>query len=260
MENFSGLRSRLGDCVVEYHDTLPSTQARARELAVNGAERAVVVAGGQTAGRGRISRRWESPKDSGLYFSVLFRPVLPAQAVHMVNIAAALSAAEAVRSLLGLELELKWPNDLLTSRASEYRKVCGILSESALRDGTIDYCVTGMGLNLYPPPDLSSDLKGRAGWLCEHGDKIDRVKLLSSVAENFFKWVCAMEREGVRPILSEYRERCASVGRAVRVETGSEILTGLCSGIGDDGELLVETPEGTRRFHAADVIHAGLED
>ena len=268
MENFNELRLSLdeliGDCV-EYHDILPSTQLRARELAGNGAGKALVIAGEQTAGRGRLARRWESPKGSGLYFSVLFRPVFPTGMVHLVNIAAALSAAEAVRFFLGLELELKWPNDLLITRAFGYRKVCkarkicGILSESAVRDGALDYCITGMGLNLYPPPGISLDLKDRVGWLCEDEKEIDRVKLLVRIVENFFDWVCTMEREGTGSMLEGYRGKCASVGRAVRVETDSETLTGLCTGIGKDGELLVETSEGTRRFHVADVTHAGLE-
>ena len=130
-----------------------------------------------------------------------------------------------------------------------------------MRNGALDYCVTGIGLNLCAPPTLTPELKDRAGWLCVRGDKIDRVrvKLLSGVVENFFGWVCVMEREEAGLLLKEYRERCASVGRVVRVETDSEILTGLCSGIGDDGELMVETPEGTRRFHVADVTHARLE-
>jgi BirA family biotin operon repressor/biotin-[acetyl-CoA-carboxylase] ligase len=265
MENLDELYFGLGediggafDCV-EYHDTLSSTQIRARELAGEGTGRALVVADEQTAGRGRVARHWESPKGCGLYFSVLFRPALPTGSAHMVNIAAALSAAKSVHSLLGLELELKWPNDLLILREREYRKVCGILSESAVRDGALDYCITGIGLNLFAPPDLPSELKDRAGWLCEYGDEIDRVTLLRRAVENFFDWVAVMEREGTRLILEEYRKRCASVGRVVRVETDSEILTGLCSGIGNDGELLVETPEGTRNFHVADVTHAKLE-
>jgi len=269
LENFGDLRLALseflGSGVIEYHDTLPSTQVRARELAGNGASKALVVAGEQTAGRGRLARRWESPKGSGLYFSVLFRPVFPTKMAHMVNIAAALSVEEAVRFLLGLELELKWPNDLLTSCACGYRKackaykVCGILSESAVRNGALDYCITGIGLNLHSPSGIPSELKDSFGWLCEDEKKIDRVKLLSRVVENFFDWVYLMEREGIRHMLEEYREKCASVGRAVRVETDSETLTGLCSGVGNDGELLVETLERTRRFHVADVTHAGLE-
>ena len=251
-------KSAVGGCIVEYHDTLSSTQVRAKELAGEGVKRALVIAGEQSAGRGRAARRWESPKGSGLYFSVLFRPALPKGSAHMVNAAAALSVAGAVRSLPGPELQLKWPNDLLISSACGYRKVCGILSESALRGESLDYCITGIGLNLYPPPGLPPDLKDRVGWLWGEG-KINRAELLSLIVEKFFNWIHIMEREGVEHVLSAYRERCASVGRVVVVETDSETLTGLCAGIGNDGELLVETPEGTRRFHVADVTHARLE-
>jgi len=248
----------LENCVVEYHDVLQSTQIRARELAAEGTERAVVIAAQQTAGRGRLARSWESPKGSGIYFSMLFRPVLPANVIHTLNIAAALSAADAVREFLGLELELKWPNDLLILRESGHRKISGILSESAMRGRALDYCITGIGLNLYAPANLPPELESRAGWLCEKEQEIDLNKLLSGVIGNFFDWVGVMERCGVEKMLAVYRKKCASVGRIVKVESGSEILTGLCSGIGNDGELLLETPEGTRHFHVADVTHAGL--
>jgi BirA family biotin operon repressor/biotin-[acetyl-CoA-carboxylase] ligase len=174
-------------------------------------------------------------------------------------VAAALSVAEAVRLLLGLELRLKWPNDLLLPDAGE-RKVCGILSESATRNGALDYCITGIGINLRKPPCLSPEVAERSGWLSqgESRNKIDGRELLPRVVEIFFGWVGAMEREGVAPMLAAYRGKCASIGRVVRVETGTETLTGTCSNIGDDGELVVETPLGTRHFHVADVTHARL--
>jgi len=258
--DFGELKLSLSGCAIEYHDVLPSTQIRARELAAEGAGRAIVIAGRQTAGRGRLARRWDSPEGSGIYFSILFRPALPANVVHMVNIAAALSVSEAVHSLLGLELQLKWPNDLLVTRARGLRKISGILSESAMRDGALDYCITGIGLNLHAPADIPPELESRAGWLRENENEgqIDAVQLLSRVVGNFFDWLNAMERGGVEQMLTAYRERCASVGRPVRVETDSETLTGFCSGIGSDGELMLETPEGTRRFHVADITHAGL--
>jgi len=177
----------------------------------------------------------------------------------MINIAAALSAADAVRSHSGLELELKWPNDLMLPFASGYRKICGILSESAVRGKILDYCITGIGLNLYRTPDVPPNLKDRIGWLCEDGNEIDREKLLRLIVENFFSLIGGMERDGVEQILLAYRKKCASVGRAVRVETDTETLSGLCVGIGNEGELLLETPEGTRSFHVADVTHAAVE-
>jgi BirA family biotin operon repressor/biotin-[acetyl-CoA-carboxylase] ligase len=232
----------------------------------------VVVAGEQTRGRGRAARRWESPKGSGLYFSVLFRPELPPATAHLVNVAAALSVAEAARSLLNLELGLKWPNDLLLSEAGE-RKVCGILSESATRNGALDYCVTGIGINLREPPCLPPDVAERSGWLLQAEGPFGQetpdqgtpgreetywTELLPNIVEIFFGWIDAMEREGAAPMLAIYREKCASVGRTVRVETDAETLIGTCADIGDDGELILETPLGTRRFHVADVTHAKL--
>jgi BirA family biotin operon repressor/biotin-[acetyl-CoA-carboxylase] ligase len=173
--------------------------------------------------------------------------------------------ADAVRFLLDLELRLKWPNDLLlpddTVRGE--RKVCGILSESATRNGAIDYCITGIGINVHEPPSLPPEVAERSGWLsrgkAEGRKKIDKMELLPRIVEVFFRWIHRMEHEGVAPMLAVYRRKCASIGRVVRVETSAETLMGTCSNIGDDGELVVETPCGTRRFHVADVTHAGLQ-
>ncbi|MDR2176089.1 MAG: biotin--[acetyl-CoA-carboxylase] ligase, partial [Synergistaceae bacterium] len=155
---------------MELHDSLGSTQTRAHELARGGVRRALVAAREQTAGRGRLTRRWESPKGGGIYFSILFRPSLPSSKVHLVNVAAALSVSEAVRSLLGVETSLKWPNDLLLSCSSADSsagagrdavdretggKICGILSESVFRGASLDYCITGIGINFYAPKGRS---------------------------------------------------------------------------------------------------------
>jgi BirA family biotin operon repressor/biotin-[acetyl-CoA-carboxylase] ligase len=269
------LTAAFGEGVVECRDSLGSTQTRAHELARGGAPRALVVAREQTAGRGRLTRRWESPKGGGIYFSVLFRPSLPPSEVHLVNIAAALSVSEAVRALLGIETALKWPNDLLLLRPSGEageketgEKICGILSESVFRGAVLDYCVTGIGINFYEPeektyePPKHGPAAGtRAGGLCSGGmEEPDAAALLSRVVGTFFEWVGVMEREsgGKIRLLEFYRGKCASIGRAVTVETDTETLTGLCSGIGGDGELIVDTSEGTRRFHVADVTHARL--
>ena len=91
------------------------------------------------------------------------------------------------------------------------------------------------------------------------GKKIDETEFLVSIVKNFFAWLDVMESEGAARVIEAYRGKCASVGRTVRVETDKEILTGLCSGVGDDGELILETPEGVRRFHVGDVTHAKLE-
>jgi BirA family biotin operon repressor/biotin-[acetyl-CoA-carboxylase] ligase len=265
------LRAAFGEGVVECHGSLGSTQTRAHELARRGVPRALVVAREQTAGRGRLTRRWESPKGGGIYFSILFRPSLPPSKVHLVNVAAALSVSEAVLSLLGLETSLKWPNDLLLSRSSgeadekeadgkeTEKKICGILSESVFRGAWLDCCITGIGINFYEPKGDGAGAGTRAGGLCPEGtEEPDAAALLSRVVKAFFGWIGETEREGTARMLAVYREKCASVGRTVTVETDTETLTGLCSGIGEEGELILDTPEGPRRFRVADVTHARL--
>jgi BirA family biotin operon repressor/biotin-[acetyl-CoA-carboxylase] ligase len=237
----------------------------------------VVVADEQTGGRGRLSRRWESPPGSGIYFSILSRPALPSRSVHLVNIAAALAVAEAVQELSGISLMLKWPNDLLRTAPSENGegedagtgagagKVCGILSESVFSGIKLDYCVTGIGVNLRTPKGEQAggahhpQLKG-AAWLdCDDwglpnpGDAI-----VSATVRSFFAIIDGMERHGTSGIIETYRRKCASIGRIVTATTGDESVTGLCTGIGSDGELILDTPLGERAFNVADVVHARL--
>jgi BirA family biotin operon repressor/biotin-[acetyl-CoA-carboxylase] ligase len=261
------LTAAFGEGIVECHDSLSSTQTRAHELARGGAPRALVVAREQTAGRGRLTRFWESPRGGGIYFSILFRPSLPPSEAHLLNIAAALSVSEAICSTMGIETALKWPNDLLLSHPSGETggKVCGILSESVFQGALLDYCITGIGINFYEPKEHSPAARTRAGGLCpekiylEDTEEPDAAALLSRVVRIFLEWLGELERGGSVRLLKLYREKCASIGRTVTVETDAETLTGLCSGVGDDGELIVNMPGGAaRRFHVADVTHARL--
>lgn len=241
---------------MEIHDSLSSTQVRGKELAREAVCRAIIVADEQTAGRGRLTRRWESPKGSGLYFSLLFRPQLPSGCAHFINIAAALAVEKAVRTVHAMDLQLKWPNDLLLNE----RKICGILSESACQGDLLNYCVTGIGINLFVPDSLPADVAARTGSLLDgdQGANCDQTELIAEVAKDFFHWINVMEHEGSARLLECYRAKCASVGRTVRVEAQEEILTGTCLGIGEKGELILDTPHGARYFHVADITHATL--
>ena len=250
------LEGSFREGIVEIHDSLSSTQVRGKELAREAVCRAIIVADEQTAGRGRLTRRWESPKGSGLYFSLLFRPQLPSGCAHFINIAAALAVEKAVQTVHAMDLQLKWPNDLLLNE----RKICGILSESACQGDLLNYCVTGIGINLFVPHSLPADVAARTGSLLDgdQGANCDQTELIAEVAKDFFHWINVMEHEGIARLLECYRAKCASVGRTVRVEAQEEILTGTCLGIGEKGELILDTPHGARYFHVADITHATL--
>lgn len=129
-------------CAVEECE---STNLLARQLALQGApEGTAVFAGKQTAGRGRMGRRFQSPAGGGLYMSVLLRPTLPVSEVAVITACAAVAVAEAVEELYPLGAEIKWVNDLLL----DGRKFCGILTESVLSAGGSSFLVLGIGINV----------------------------------------------------------------------------------------------------------------
>ena len=133
------------------YDTLESSNLTAKQLALAGAPHGtLVLAGQQKAGRGRLGRRFESPAGQGVYCSLLLRPALSAADAQTATIAAAVSVARAVKALCGLELGIKWVNDLYY----QGKKVCGILTEAGtdIESGQVEWLVVGIGLNLTTTP------------------------------------------------------------------------------------------------------------
>ena len=134
------------------YDTLESSNLTAKQLALAGAPHGtLVLAGQQKAGRGRLGRRFESPAGKGVYCSLLLRPALSAADAQTATIAAAVSVARAVKALCGLELGIKWVNDLYY----QGKKVCGILTEAGtdIESGQVEWLVVGIGLNLTSRPE-----------------------------------------------------------------------------------------------------------
>ena len=193
-------------------DAVPSTQDVARQLPVG----TVVVAEHQTAGRGRLGRRWEAPPGSALLASW----VMP---VHeLAPLAAGVAAAQAC----GEAVRPKWPNDLLL----DGRKLGGILVER-----TGHKCVVGTGINLHWAPPGAAMLG------------VDRDELLPRMAGEMNRWFAAAEAA----VLAAWRERSDTLGRRVRVQLSGETYEGVAEDIGPDGTLIVDG----RMFAAGDVIH-----
>ncbi len=201
----------------------------------------VAVADHQSSGRGRLGRAWVAPAESSLLVSVLFRPRLGADRLHLVTAAMALAACDACTAETGFRPAIKWPNDLVAGEA----KLAGVLAEAEL-----PAVVAGMGLNVnwdQPPPRLA----GRAVSLSQlAGRRVDRHALL----DRFLRFLgerCSDWSE-VGP---EYRRRCGTVGRLVRVEVMGQAATGTAVGVDDDGSLVVDVGGRRRRFSSGDVVH-----
>lgn len=231
-----------------------STNEHAKRLALenDGADGTVVWARRQTAGRGREARRWISD-DGNLFCSILMRPRIAAKEAGQVGFLAGLAAFDAVAGAIGGApgLRLKWPNDLL----AKGKKLGGILIEaSTTGSGRIDWLVCGVGINLahhpdeteFPATSLSATFGGRP-----------RVEdMLEAYVGQFKAWRDRWLAAGFQPLRDAWLDRAAGLGEMVSVRLGGTRVEGRFLGLAEDGALLMEAGQGTRRITVGDVFFA----
>ena len=226
---------------VYLYDSLPSSNQTAKQLALSGAPHGtLVLVSQQTAGRGRMGRSFASPAGKGVYLSLVLRADLPAGQALGVTISAAVAVARAVKTLCGLELSIKWVNDLYY----QGRKVCGILTEAgtSVESGQIEWLVVGIGLNLTSTPaDWPEALAHTAGSLFPGGPApVSRAALAGAIARELLALCPAFD------CLDEYKARCFVPGHWVTVCTAAETYAARALSIDEAGRLIVER-EGGRR-------------
>ena len=239
-----------------YFDEIESTNVEAKALAGSGApEGTVVIAESQTAGRGRLGRRWTSPAGKGLLLSALLRPELPMSEAHMLTLVAACAAAEAIESLVEVAVTIKWPNDLFIGD----RKVGGILLEVAGEQDEVDWVVVGMGVNVNTEySELPVALRKTATSLkMVTGSPVDRSELLARLLlslDAHYRHGMADAFEGA---VSGFRGRDYLLDRTVSVQTREGAVVGRAAGIDGRGALLVQLPHrAVKSFHSGDVTLA----
>ena len=232
--------------VVEYHDSLDSTNERARRLTKEGADDVVVLADEQTGGRGRLDREWASPS-GGIWLSAVCRPDLPPAQVPVYTLAAAVATTEVVRAA-GVDAEIKWPNDVLvpTGDGGE-RKLAGILTEMEGEADRVSWVVVGVGLNANVDagavPDPATTMREQVG-------DIDRAEVTRGLLERFDEL-----RADPESVLPAWRDLASTLGRRVRVETPGGEVVGEAIDVEFPGTLVVETETGEKRVSAGDCEH-----
>ncbi|MGN1367415.1 MAG: biotin--[acetyl-CoA-carboxylase] ligase [Aristaeellaceae bacterium] len=243
----------LGRAVNHYEHTLSSTNLVLRDMAKQGAPHgSLCLCECQTAGRGRMNRAWASPEGQGVWLSVLLRPALQAEDAPLITFACALAMAKAVRETAGVDVRIKWPNDLVLHG----RKLCGILLEMGF-DAQGLYVVAGTGLNVrrgaYP-----AELADRAISIEECAPLPDRGALVAAYLKALEDAVSALEEQGLAGIAAAYRAQSVTLGSRVHV-LGAVELTGTAEDIDASGALLVRTEDGTlHRVLAGDVSVRGV--
>jgi BirA family biotin operon repressor/biotin-[acetyl-CoA-carboxylase] ligase len=211
----------------------------------------VLVADHQTAGRGRMGRRWEAPPGASLLVSVLLRP-REGLALHGATQAVGLAARSACTAVAGVTPDLKWPNDLLVGD----RKVAGVLAEALADGGHVTAVVVGLGLNVNWPAELPPELVGIMTSL-NHvaGRSVDRAALLDAFLRALDHRVTQWEEDPLA-LASDYRATLASIGRIVTVDTPAGLRTGRVTDVTDDGTLLVLDGDDTLEVQAGDLVYA----
>ena len=213
----------------------------------------VLVAEEQTRGRGRLDRVWHSKPGAALTFSVLLCPAgVPPASRGWLPLLAGVAVAAALRGQAGLEVSLKWPNDVLAGQA----KLAGILAEQA---GTA--IVVGIGLNVGQRRDELPSEQATSVWL-ESTSGVDRTAILAAVLREFEHWYQRWT-SGPQPgdasasgLRAEYLKYCATIGQDVRVELpGGAVLTGRACDVDSVGQLLVSAADGVNAVSAGDVVH-----
>lgn len=214
-----------------------STNDLARRLALEiPGQNGLVIAESQSKGRGRCERRWFSPAGVGLWFSLVLWPRLEPPRTPTVGLLASIAVASAIRRHLGLDADVKWPNDVLIRG----RKVSGILPELAEVGGRT-CAVLGVGANVNQrEEDFPADLQGAACSIRMHaGSVVDRVPLLGAILDELAGRYGQFQTEGFAPFRAEWESLSTMPGRRVRFFEGRERIEGTVLGVADTGALKV---------------------
>jgi BirA family biotin operon repressor/biotin-[acetyl-CoA-carboxylase] ligase len=232
---------------------IDSTNARVRQLAEEGAaEGTVLIADRQSAGRGRLGRRWESPSAVNLYCSILLRPQIPVQQAPQLTFLSAVAVAETLHQLYQLPARVKWPNDVLV----DGRKIAGLLNEMNAETEQIHFVILGIGVNLnMAAGQFPQELNYPAtSVLLETGAAIDRVAFARNFLQRLDRYYGEFLDEGFVPIRRRWESLCDLMNVPVQVDQTPGILRGTVVGLDSDGALRLQLDDGrVERVLAGDV-------
>lgn len=239
-------------------DTVDSTNEIAKKFAINGADEGVVITAiRQTAGKGRLGRTFLSKK-GGVYFSVVLRPHKQAEDILFITTAAAVAACRAIEAVSGKKCEIKWVNDIYING----KKVCGILTEGGLNaDGTLNYAILGVGINLFAPKGDFPDYLPLADSVFDKKCRIffknrKKEQIIAEFANNFFKFYRNLQN---KEFIKEYQERSFLTGKDITYTKDGVNYNATVIGIDDDAHLIVKTDEKIQKLSHGEIQIIGME-
>ena len=205
----------------------------------------VIIADSQEKGKGRLGRIWISPPGRNIYMSIAFKPGLDTRDATMLTLLTSVACAHAIKKISGLQVSIKWPNDLILSG----KKLGGILTEIRADIDKVNLAVIGIGMNVnmrkgdFPEEirSIATSIKEESGKCCSRNELV--IEILRQV-EHFYGMLMEL---GKHPLLNEWKILSSTLGKSVKVVIGDEILIGLAEDIDDNGMLILKLDSGLRR-------------
>ncbi|MDI6808522.1 MAG: biotin--[acetyl-CoA-carboxylase] ligase [Candidatus Eisenbacteria bacterium] len=238
---------------VRVYDRVGSTNDILLALAEEGEEEGLlVIAEEQTTGRGRLRRKWYSPRGVGIWMSILLKPDVPAALAPGLSFVASVAVVKAIRRVTGLSAFVKWPNDVLVSG----KKVAGILTEMAAEPDKIEFIVLGVGINVNQDNASLPDAVGASATSLglELGRRVDRYDVLLSFLcelESLYLTFC---RSGLDPLLEEWKGMTDMWGKRISVRCRGRVIEGIAHDVDESGALIVRLDSGIQeRILSGDV-------
>ncbi|NMI83035.1 MAG: biotin--[acetyl-CoA-carboxylase] ligase [Candidatus Nitrosopelagicus brevis] len=250
------LKTQLIGKRVYYFEEIDSTQNFAQNIAADKKENGtIIIAEKQTSGRGRLDRKWTSPK-GGIWFSLIIHPKFDVSSSTLIPILSAVALSKSIKSVLDIETEVKWPNDITMNG----KKVAGVLVDASFQTNSIDYLILGIGINfdidakklekrLTKTPNFYGidSLRGKE-------KKTPPKTLLKEFLLQFEINLLQLDKGEKSKIVKEWTKRAAGIGKKITINTSNGKISGISQGIDNDGALKIKTKNETKKIYVGDVV------
>ncbi|MBT8251877.1 MAG: biotin--[acetyl-CoA-carboxylase] ligase [Nitrosopumilus sp.] len=253
----SGLKTKKIGKKAYYFDSIDSTQNQALKMSEDTSnDGTIIIAAKQTGGKGRLGRKWISPK-GGIWFSIILHPKFDISITTLFPIASSLALSYAIEKTFKIKPELKWPNDVTIKG----KKVAGMLVDVSLESNKIESLVLGVGINFdVDVKQIEKNLKDTPNFYGVASLREQKIKIKPKILVQTFlleleKIYELLNRKQTKSIISNWSKRSSTIGKKVELNTIEGKIKGDAVKIDDDGALIVSEKNKTSKIIAGDIIH-----
>lgn len=239
-----------------YYPETDSTNLQAKRIAEKPFDDKLLIAcGKQLNGRGRLGRTWED-KGENVCISYLFKPDISPVEAPCLTLVSGLAMLDAIKELTGLDMVIKWPNDIIVNG----KKLIGILTEMSAEMERINYVIVGIGINVNCL-QFDGELKDKATSIAiELGHSVKRSDVIKHCTEKMFSYYDRFCKYGFEAFVDEYNSKCINVGKNVKAIYKDHQQTGVASCVDKNGALVILGDDGTKTVVASGEISLRLEN